>query len=235
MAFLRTFGLLFLAASSWGSRGDDCRCDERPNTCPLMSGFSGEKGDRGVQGVQGPPGKAGPPGPPGNPGPVGERGPKGDHGGRELQRLESEVDTLRRELNDLMVAVTNSRNAHLFPNGRTVGGKIFKTDGSQGSFEASKATCFQAGGQLASPRNASENSAVQQIIARHNKAAYLGISDMQNEGTFAYLCGDEIGYMNWADEEPNNAGGKEDCVEMYLDGKWNDRSCTERRLIICEF
>uniref|UniRef100_A0ACB8F7N8 Uncharacterized protein n=1 Tax=Sphaerodactylus townsendi TaxID=933632 RepID=A0ACB8F7N8_9SAUR len=153
----------------------------------------------------------------------------------EFQRLESEVAALRKQLDDLAVVVTKNRDAHLFPNGRSVGGKLFKTDGSQGSFESSKATCSQAGGQLASPKNASENAAVQQIIARHNKAAYLGMNDIQSEGTFAYLCGGEIGYTNWADEEPNNAGGKEDCIEMYLDGKWNDRSCTERRLIVCEF
>nr|XP_056706508.1 pulmonary surfactant-associated protein D-like [Euleptes europaea] len=193
------------------------------------------QGKAGIQGAQGPPGKAGPPGPVGDPGPAGEQGPKGDHGGRELLHLEAEVAALRKQLDDLAVAVTKNQKAHLFPNGRSVGGKLFKTDGSHGSFEASKATCFQAGGQLASPRNASENAALQQIIARHNKAAYLGINDMQAEGTFAYLCGDEIGYMNWADEEPNNAGGKEDCVEIYLDGKWNDRSCTEKRLIVCEF
>ncbi|XP_054838119.1 pulmonary surfactant-associated protein D-like [Eublepharis macularius] len=244
MAFLGTFGLLFLALSSWGSGPDECRCQEKTNTCPFIPGIpgsngfpgpAGEKGDQGIQGIQGPPGKAGPPGPKGDQGPLGERGPKGDHGGKELQGLQSEVAALRKQLDDLAVTVTKNQNAHLFPNGRSVGRKIFKTDGSQGNFEASKATCFQAGGQLASPRNSSENTAIQQIIARHNKAAYLGINDMQSEGTFTYLCGDAIVYMNWANEEPNNAGGKEDCVEMYLDGKWNDRSCTERRLIVCEF
>ncbi|KAJ7324378.1 hypothetical protein JRQ81_017398 [Phrynocephalus forsythii] len=125
--------------------------------------------------------------------------------------------------------------AHLFPSGKSVDGKIFKTDGSQGSYEASKATCFQAGGQLASPRSSAENAAVQQIVSRHNKAAYLGMNDIQTEGTFMYINGSEVRYTNWANEEPNNAGGKEDCIEIYLDGKWNDRSCTERRLIVCEF
>uniref|UniRef100_A0A803T193 C-type lectin domain-containing protein n=1 Tax=Anolis carolinensis TaxID=28377 RepID=A0A803T193_ANOCA len=101
--------------------------------------------------------------------------------------------------------------------------------------QSSKATCLQAGGQLASPKTSTENAAIQQIVARHNKAAYLGMNDLQAEGTYKHLNGEVVEYTNWAAEEPNNAGGKEDCIEIYLDGKWNDRSCTERRLIVCEF
>lgn len=142
---------------------------------------------------------------------------------------------MRDLLEELRSSILRNQNAHLFPSGRSVGGKLFKTDGSQGNYEASKATCFQAGGQLASPRSSAENAAVQQIVARHNKAAYLGMNDMQSEGMFTYINGSEVRYTNWANEEPNNAGGKEDCIEIYLDGKWNDRSCTERRLIVCEF
>lgn len=61
------------------------------------------------------------------------------------------------------------------------------------------------------------------------------MNDLQSEGTFAHLDGNEVNYTNWASEEPNNAGGKEDCIEIFQDGKWNDKSCTERRLIVCEF
>ncbi|KAH0623425.1 hypothetical protein JD844_006170 [Phrynosoma platyrhinos] len=211
MDFLWGFGYLLLGvALSQTASPDQCRCEERANTCLSITGtpgISGPPGQKGDQGLQGLPGKAGPPGPKGDHGPVGERGPKGDHGGK----------------------------AHLFPNGRSVHGKLFKTDGSQGDFQDSKATCFQAGGQLASPRTPAENSAIQQIVVRHNKGAYLGMNDLQSKGTFKHLNGDEVGYTNWANGEPNNSGGKEDCIEIYLDGKWNDKSCSESRLIVCEF
>nr|XP_016851016.1 PREDICTED: pulmonary surfactant-associated protein D [Anolis carolinensis] len=208
MKFLCGFIYLLLGvASSQTARPDNCRCEEKANACPFILGMSGLPGPAGQKGLQGPPGKAGPAGLKGDQGPVGERGLKGDHGGE----------------------------AHLFPNGRSVLRKLFKTDGSQGSFESSKATCLQAGGQLASPKTSTENAAIQQIVARHNKAAYLGMNDLQAEGTYKHLNGEVVEYTNWAAEEPNNAGGKEDCIEIYLDGKWNDRSCTERRLIVCEF
>ncbi|KAG6935572.1 surfactant protein D [Chelydra serpentina] len=117
----------------------------------------------------------------------------------------------------------------------TVGEKIFKTEGSEGNFETSKATCSQAGGLLASPRNSAENSAIQQIAARHKKLPFLGINDIQTEGTFRHLNGEALGYSNWASNEPNNSEGIEDCVEVHSSGNWNDRSCAEKRLIICEY
>nr|XP_060625007.1 pulmonary surfactant-associated protein D-like isoform X2 [Anolis sagrei ordinatus] len=230
--------LLLGVASSQTARPDNCRCEQKANACPFipgMAGLPGPTGQKGDQGLQGPPGKAGPAGIKGDQGPVGERGPKGDHGAEEIRGLQHEVNILKEQLEDLRNAVLRNQNAHLFPNGKSVLRKLFKTDGSQGSFESSKATCLQAGGQLASPKTLAENSAIQQIVARHNKAAYLGMNDLQSEGTYKHLNGDEVIYTNWATEEPNNAGGKEDCIEIYLDGKWNDRSCTERRLIVCEF
>ncbi|TFK09500.1 Pulmonary surfactant-associated protein D [Platysternon megacephalum] len=117
----------------------------------------------------------------------------------------------------------------------TVGEKIFKTEGSEGNFETSKAACSQAGGLLASPRNSAENSAIQQIAGRHKKMPFLGINDIQTEGTFKHLNGEALGYSNWASNEPNNSEGIEDCVEVHSSGKWNDKSCAEKRLIICEY
>lgn len=46
-----------------------------------------------------------------------------------------------------------------------------------------------------------------------------------------------LGFTNWAQGEPNgdgHAGTREDCVEMYKDGKWNDNSCLEKRGFVCK-
>lgn len=43
-------------------------------------------------------------------------------------------------------------------------------------------------------------------------------------------------FTNWAQGEPNGnifEGTREDCVEMYKDGKWNDNSCYDKRGYVC--
>uniref|UniRef100_A0A8C0J1Z9 C-type lectin domain-containing protein n=1 Tax=Chelonoidis abingdonii TaxID=106734 RepID=A0A8C0J1Z9_CHEAB len=231
-----------------------CTCEEKTNTCTFIpcgmpgsnglpgrdgkEGPKGENGELGLRGAQGLPGKAGPSGPKGEKGSVGERGPTGPSGGQVTQlRYHSELDHLKTQLRELQAQLKNLQATVilLFPNGMTVGEKIFKTEGSEGNFETSKAVCSQAGGLLASPRNSAENSAIQQIAAWHKKMPFLGINDIQTEGTFKHLNGEALGYSNWASNEPNNSEGIEDCVEVHSSGKWNDKSCGEKRLIICEY
>lgn len=95
--------------------------------------------------------------------------------------------------------------------------------------------CSQAGGQVASPRSEAENAALLQLITARNKAAFLSMTDAKTEGTFVYPSGEPLVYSNWAPGEPNNHGGAENCVEMLTNGKWNDRSCKDHRLVVCEF
>ncbi|XP_042315137.1 pulmonary surfactant-associated protein A-like isoform X2 [Sceloporus undulatus] len=205
---------------------EPCRCEEKVNTCTVVAGsnglpgtpgspglpgrdgkdgIQGEKGEQGPRGMQGPPGKAGPPGTKGD---TGEKGPKGDSGGKAIL-------------------------GYIFPNSTRVGGKIFATNGAEGDYASSKGMCEQFGGQIASPMNEEENNAVLKLSTMHGKHAFLGMNDQETEGTFKHLNGNTMEYSNWAKGEPN--GEHEDCIEIYLNAKWNDNSCNINRLIICEF
>ncbi|XP_069835333.1 pulmonary surfactant-associated protein D-like [Dendropsophus ebraccatus] len=117
---------------------------------------------------------------------------------------------------------------------RIVGDKIYVSDGTQGNYNAAKSACTNAGGQMASPQNNDENQAVLVIRNQYGVAAWLGMNDIVTEGSFRYPNGNPIIYLNWSPGEPNNLGD-EDCVEMYDNGKWNDKSCGDNRLVICEF
>nr|XP_060625027.1 pulmonary surfactant-associated protein D-like [Anolis sagrei ordinatus] len=144
------------------------------------------------------------------------------------------MKNLQIQLDILKATITKTQKAILAPNGVIVAEKIFKTDGSRGDFDAAQAHCVHMGGTLAVPRNAAENSALQQIVTWHNARAVLGISDRATEGKFEDLKGQVIEYSNWASGEPNDAGN-EDCAEMHPDGKWHDRGCALEWLVICEF
>jgi len=56
--------------------------------------------------------------------------------------------------------------------------------------------------------------------------AFIGINDIQSEGTFVWWQG-KSSYKNWCLGEPNDTGRDEDCTEILLGlgGCWNDNKC----------
>ncbi|XP_053305845.1 pulmonary surfactant-associated protein D-like [Spea bombifrons] len=238
---------------------DSGKCDEYTNTCAVIScgmhssggqpgrdgrdgkeGAKGEKGDRGPQGSrgsQGPPGKLGPPGVKGDKGSVGEKGEQGRSATSEVEVVIGQMKTLEEQLLKLQANINKYAKILLFHGGKQAGDKVFVTNGLEESFESVQRTCKEAGGNIATPRNAAENSAAQEILHAkgENPKAFLGISDLQVEGIFKYAGGDKIDYSNWNLGEPNNSKDNEDCVEIQDNGKWNDIPCSLLRLVICEF
>ncbi|XP_004680759.1 PREDICTED: pulmonary surfactant-associated protein D [Condylura cristata] len=198
-------------------------------------GNVGAAGPPGAMGPQGSPGARGPPGLKGDRGAPGDKGVKGESGLPDIAALRQQVETLQQQVKHLQEVSSRNEKAGLFPKGRSVGKKIFKTGGFEKVFEEARNVCTQAGGQMATPRSAAENMALLQLVAAENKAAFLGMTDIQTEGKFIYPTGEPLAYTNWAPGEPNNNGKAENCVELLTNGKWNDKSCQEQRLVVCEF
>lgn len=224
----------------------DTLTESAQNTCPVVTccsqglngfpgkdgrdGAKGEKGEpgQGLRGLQGPPGKVGPAGPPGNPGSKGAVGPKGDRGHSvefDTSKINSEIAALRSELR--MV-----RNWVLFSLSESVGRKYFVSSVKKMRFDSVKALCSEFQGSVATPRNAEENRAIKNVA---RDVAYLGITDQRYENVFEDLSGNGVQYTNWNDGEPNNVGFGEDCVVILENGKWNDVSCSDSFLAVCEF
>ena len=70
---------------------------------------------------------------------------------------------------------------------------------------------------------------------------WIGLTDLAYEGRFIWqhsykpLGG---GWANWYPNEPNDAGGSEDCVLMFNNGTswgWNDSACNGSRHALCQF
>nr|XP_056705448.1 mannose-binding protein-like [Euleptes europaea] len=224
------------------------------NTCTVMAcgnpglnglpgrdgrdGAKGEKGDQGAgqKGQQGFPGKAGPPGlegPMGTPGLVGHKGQKGETAAtdtfqRQVQALENRFQALQAEFNSYKQAVLLQ--------GLTVGQKTFISTHQHETFASGRARCAKAGAALPCPMNAAENAAVQELAKRGSKFAFLNINDIQTEGSFVCANGAAVRYTHWKKGEPNNYNGVEDCVIIIPENaQWNDFSCDQSGLIICEF
>ncbi|XP_003409074.1 mannose-binding protein C [Loxodonta africana] len=215
-------------------------CEEVQKTChvvacgsPGINGLPGTKGEKGepgqgLRGLQGPPGKLGPQGPPGLPGLQGVMGPKGDPGknsdydsglaASERQALRSELDRIKQWL--------------IFSLGKKVGKKVFLTNGEKTTFGRVKALCAQYQGSVATPMNAEENAAIQNVAKGET---FVGITDEATEGQFVDLTGRSVTFVNWNNGEPNDADNSEDCVMLLKDGKWNDISCSQSFVAVCEF
>lgn len=42
-----------------------------------------------------------------------------------------------------------------------------------------------------------------------------------------------VGFVNWAEGQPDHGPGEEDCVEIWTTGEWNDCKCAEEKAYAC--
>ena len=55
-----------------------------------------------------------------------------------------------------------------------------------------------------------------------NCAAWIGLTDAAQEGTFVWVTGEPLAYTNWFPGEPNNQHGTENYVVIASGALWND-------------
>ncbi|XP_013403252.1 macrophage mannose receptor 1-like [Lingula anatina] len=64
---------------------------------------------------------------------------------------------------------------------------------------------------------------------------WMGADDIAQNGDWRWTAadGDPVDYYNWRLDEPNG-GDRENCMELYTDGGWNDLLCSRLKHFICE-
>ena len=129
------------------------------------------------------------------------------------------------------------------------GGSVYGFCEDQVTWYTAEFVCDEAGGNLVTINNASENAfllstalALRPDTATDgNVAWWIGYTDEDSEGNFEWVSGSSSGYTNWNSGEPNDAGfGGEDCAVLsYFGGDWNDLPCwfsfSSYQTFICEF
>ena len=88
------------------------------------------------------------------------------------------------------------------------------------SWPDAKADAESRGGYLATITSSAEKSAVEQ--ARTVTEVWLGGSDADNEGSWAWVTGEEWSYQSWNSSEPNGGTGENYLIIWTSDGNWND-------------
>ena len=70
--------------------------------------------------------------------------------------------------------------------------------------------------------------------------SWIGLRQQPNEGSWtalgAWTDGSPWCFQNWAEGEPNDAGGHEDFAHIngYWNGKWNDQRSNEKFEYFCQ-
>ncbi|XP_044165460.1 uncharacterized protein LOC114965419 isoform X3 [Acropora millepora] len=104
------------------------------------------------------------------------------------------------------------------------------------SWSNSQSQCATLGANLPSVHSQEENVFVQSLHRGEN--GWLGLSDINREGTFVWSDGSRLNFNFWATRQPNNFHN-EDCVHTLGSlknhkYKWNDVNCSSCHTYSCK-
>ena len=92
------------------------------------------------------------------------------------------------------------------------------------TWTAAKTDAESRGGYLATITSSEENDRVLASISG-NRRLWLGGSDANAEGSWTWVTGEAWNFTNWKSDQPDNASGGEDYLELNTDNQdfsWND-------------
>eukprot|EP00058_Branchiostoma_floridae_P008186 XP_002593674.1 hypothetical protein BRAFLDRAFT_108089 [Branchiostoma floridae] len=122
-------------------------------------------------------------------------------------------------------------------------GICYKAFNTEKTFSKAAAACREDGGTLAMPRDAETNVFLGSLYTSVSATSsyWIGLHDQREEGSFEWVDGSALGaYHFWESGQPNNSGGREDCVlyfshwSLNLKGKWYDYRCDSVQRFICQ-
>ena len=101
--------------------------------------------------------------------------------------------------------------------------------GSNIAWDSARTACIADGGHLATYASSAEEAAVMPVLAPTDRT-WIGMSDVEIEGTWLWIDAEPMSYTNWRGTEPNNGSGGpvENCgvnSQAATSWQWNDIAC----------
>ncbi|XP_042880356.1 C-type mannose receptor 2-like isoform X2 [Penaeus japonicus] len=132
-----------------------------------------------------------------------------------------------------------------FPTGHTltdcpppftkVGSECFYLSDTQKNWNDARRHCQGMGGELAVP---SDVAALDAFVFGQveGPGVWIGGTDQGNEGVWNYINGNTIKAEDWSGGQPDNHGGRENCLEIrsYFEPPVNDYICSVKQHFVCE-
>ena len=111
--------------------------------------------------------------------------------------------------------------------------KLFNT---QLTWADAQTHCQQENSHLASILSEEEHQFIINKFVR-DEYIWVGGHDMDVEGQWIWTDGSNWNYTRWNAGQPDNAGGKEHCLNLFKsgrDGNFNDYPCTKKIKFLCK-
>lgn len=106
------------------------------------------------------------------------------------------------------------------------------------NWDDARVGCAERGGRLVVIETEEENALLGPRVREHtNRVFWLAATDRETEGRFTWTDGSTLTFSSWANGEPNDSGGAEDCAQGNFRAAltWNDGRCQGNQYFVCEF
>ncbi|XP_077993135.1 C-type mannose receptor 2-like [Glandiceps talaboti] len=104
------------------------------------------------------------------------------------------------------------------------------------SWDKSRDFCMANAGDLVSVHSSLEqNFIATQMRDKQMITAWIGLREYSTGGSHVWSDKTALDYVNWDDNQPDDAYGSEKCVELLsTDGRWNDLNCGDAHTFVCK-
>uniref|UniRef100_A0A3P8R4S5 C-type lectin domain-containing protein n=1 Tax=Astatotilapia calliptera TaxID=8154 RepID=A0A3P8R4S5_ASTCA len=103
---------------------------------------------------------------------------------------------------------------------------------SSGSWHSARKHCTDQGADLVVIDSPEEQNFIASFT---QKKTWIGLSDIEQEGTWKWVDGTPLTLQYWASHQPDNKLPAENCGHIRYQGtSWNDQSCEDSFQWVCE-